>query len=491
MAITLRFGIVSKRRNSTLVPPAETMSYTMDVVLKQPTSDQNPEFYIKPEQDNTFPYNYCQWGNWYYFIDDIIIERNNLYRLKCTLDVLATYKAEILNTSAFVLYDTTANSELPDGRLSVNTSKSVAANSGQFLSLGGHSFPGGTIVAGIVTHHGVSFYAMDGTIADALLENINQNEIPDLLPLPSIEWVQSTVEEILDGIAEIIDTIGKNMVTGLRHILGSKSASECIVSAKQLPVAIGSIAGTSERIYLGMWNSGKDGKRITNRMVLDSCDVSIPWTFSDWRRNNPYTELYLYIPYVGLISLPVGDLVGASSLHIDASLDVISGDVLFEVRTGSGQLGESQYIGQYSGNISAPYSIGSSAVSYGQQVTMAIGATAAITAVASTGGAAAAMVAGFAGIMASNTPTPSTIGGGGGGAALGLSATCYCFTVTHDTNVEPVSVSSVMGTPAMESKVLSGLSGYVQTKGASVAITGSASAREQINDLLDSGIFIE
>ena len=231
-------------------------------------------------------------------------------------------------------------------------------------------------------------------------------------------------------------------------------------------------------------------------MVLDSCDISIPWTFSDWRRNAPYTELYLYIPYVGLISLSPGDLVGTSSIHIDASLDVISGDVLFEVRAGSGGLGQAQYIGQYGGNIGGVYAIGSSSVSFGQQAVTAIGAVAAGAAIVASGGAAASMAAklgaaGIAGIIASNAPTPSTITGGGGGASLGLAATCYCFAITHDTNVSPDSVSTVIGTPAMASKSLGTLSGFIQTKCAEVSAPFPGPVLAECNSLLDGGFFLE
>ena len=253
----------------------------------------------------------------------------------------------------------------------------------------------------------------------------------------------------------------------------------------------GAISGTPETIYLGTWNSGKSGKRITTRIVLDSADVSIPWAFSDWRRNSPYTELFLYIPFVGLISLSPGDLVGDSNIHILASLDVISGDVVFEVSTGTGR-----YIGQYGGNVAGAYAIGSSAVSFGNQVVTAIGATAAGAAIVATGGTAAAMAAkigaaGIAGVIASNTPTPSTITGGGGGASLGLAAVCYCISVTHDTNVAPDSVSATIGTPAMAQKALSGLTGFVQTKCASVSAPFYQGILDEVNAALDGGVYIE
>lgn len=491
MSMTAKFYTFEKRRNSTKTPTvAGLTSEDLSIVLKSPTSYKNPALHVIRSAQG-FPFNYMDWSGWLYWIDDVVSVGNDRYEIRCSMDVLGTLRAWILNTTAFVLYDQTANTEIPDGRLSVNTSKSVSINSGAFQYLGGHSFPGGTIVAGIVTDRGASFYEMDGSVADDLLDDINDTRIPNLLPMPSISWSDSTVEECLDGVAEILDTIGRNLVIGLRHILGSRSAADCIISAKQLPVLPGAISGTSETIYLGTWNSGKSGKRITNRIVLDSADVTIPWAFSDWRRNSPYTELYLYIPFVGLISLSPGDLVGDSNIHILASLDVISGDIVFEVSTSTGR-----YIGQYGGNVAGAYAIGSSAVSFGNQVVTAIGATAAGAAIVATGGTAAAMAAkigaaGIAGVIASNTPTPSTITGGGGGASLGLAAVCYCISVTHDTNVTPDSVSATIGTPTMAQKALSGLTGFVQTKCASVSAPFYQGILDEVNAALDGGVFIE
>ena len=491
MSMTAGFYTFDKRRNSTKTPAiAGLTSEDLSIVLKSPTSYRNPSLHVIRAAQG-FPFNSMDWSGWLYWIDDVVSVGNDRYEIRCSLDVLGTLRSWIMATTAFVLYDQTANTELPDGRLSVNTSKNVQINSAAFQYLGGHSFPGGTIVAGIVTDKGASFYEMDGSTADSLLANINNNEIPQLLPMPSISWSTATIEDICDGIADIMNTIGKNIVIGIRHILGSRSASDCIISAKQLPVLPGAISGTSETIYLGTWNTGKSGKRITNRIVLDSADVAIPWAFSDWRRNSPYTELYLYIPFVGLISLSPGDLVGDTNIHILASLDVISGDVVFEVSTATGR-----YIGQYGGNVAGSYAIGSSAVSFGNQVVTAIGATAAGAAIVATGGAAAAMAAkigaaGIAGIIASNTPTPSTITGGGGGASLGLAATCYCISVTHDTNVLPDSVAASIGTPAMAQKTLGSLSGYVQTRCASVSAPFYDGIIEECNSLLDGGVFIE
>lgn len=495
MSMTLKFYTFQKRKNSTLTPAAAGLdAEEIDVVLKTPTSYRNPSFHLS--RSGGFPYNYMEWDSWLYYITDVVSVGNDRFEVRCDMDILGTLRPWIMTTTAFVLYDQTANTELPDGRLSVVTSKNTRINQGAFRYLGGHSFPGGTVVAGIITKDGASFYEMDGSVADSLLHNINDTEIPGLLPLPHISWTTDSIEEILDGIGRVLNTIGTNIVKGLQHILGSRSAADCIITAKQLPVTPGAITGTSETVYLGTWDSGQTAKRITNRIVLDSADVAIPWEFSDWRRNAPYTELYLYIPFVGLISLSPGDLVGTTNIHIDASLDAISGDLVIEVQAGSGGIGGGHYIGQYGGNVAGAYAIGSSAVSIGQQVVTAIGATAAGAAIVATGGAAAAMAAklgaaGIAGIIASNTPTPSTITGGGGGAALGLASVCYCISVTHNTNVLPDSVAASIGTPAMAQKLLGTLSGFVQTRAASVAAPMYGPIVEECNSLLDGGVFIE
>ena len=496
MSMTVKFYQFEKRRNSTKTPTiAGLTSEDFTVVLKSPTSYRTPAFHV--ERSSTgFPFNYFDWDGWLYYVTDVVSVGNDRYEVHGDLDILGTLRPWILATTAYVLYDQTTNTELPDHRLSLNTTMGVSTSGAAFNYLGGHSFPGGTIIAGIITDGGASFYEMDGSTADTLLSHINSNEIPNLLPMPTISWQTSSLEEIVEGIAEIFDTLGQNFVITMRQFLGSKSASSCIISARQVPVSPGAISGTSETIYLGTWNSGKTGLRITNRIVNDSCTVSIPWAFSDWRRNAPYTELYLFIPFVGLISLSPGDLIGYSSITITASLDVISGDVLFNVVAGGGGLGGSHYIGQYGGNIAGAYAIGSSAVSVGQQITTAIGATAAGAAIVASGGTVAAMAAkigaaGIVGLMASNTPTPSSITGGGGGAALGVAATCYCICVTHDTNVAPDSVSATIGTPAMAQKALSGLTGFVQTKEASVSAPFYSGIVDDCNALLDGGIYIE
>ena len=97
---TIYMGAISKRRNSTLQP---TLSASYDCILKQPVSIDNPTFII---QDSSFnmALNYAKWENTYYFIDRIVSVRNNVWEVSCVIDVLATYKTEILASTQYVCY---------------------------------------------------------------------------------------------------------------------------------------------------------------------------------------------------------------------------------------------------------------------------------------------------------------------------------------------------------------------------------------------------
>ena len=66
----------------------------------------------------------------------------------------------------------------------------------------------------------------------------------------------------------------------------------------------------------------------------------------------------------------------------------------------------------------------------------------------------------------------------------------YIVCIAHNTAVEPDSVAETMGRPCQKVRQINGLTGYVQTRNASVA-TGNSDITQQINNLLDGGVYIE
>ena len=165
MAITINSTTFAKRHNSTAIPSSFSHSY--DVALKGACSYDRPVFLLS---EDSFLDNYVQWGSWYYFVEDVIVQRNNLLEISCTLDALATHKAEILASSQFVAYDTSGNTEITDKRLSAKTTAITMENVGSAWDALGTSF---CAIVNVVGEDACASYAMDLAEASTLLDPAN------------------------------------------------------------------------------------------------------------------------------------------------------------------------------------------------------------------------------------------------------------------------------------------------------------------------------
>lgn len=482
----------AKRHNSTLVP---TGGSSIDVQLKGGTDLNNPIFLLNYDDSLGLPsMSMIGFGGKYYFVDSIRSVRDNLYEVSCTVDVLATYKTEIQAASAFVKYYTHSNTEITDLRLSTKTTKTALVNEGAFDVLGSISGSNGTVVLLVNGQSNVGAYA------------IYQSDIEDILDSVDLAWDAevaaidfsplNTAVDVVDWLTKFGRVVGDWFSSLIGKIIYSGSAIDNIRSAHMLPLPKSSV-GTSNTVSLKLGNfpTGKTVNKIEDRIFSDGATVAIPWQATDWRRNAPYHELYLYIPYIGLIQLSPSGLVGETSLYVSAQLDKLNGDAIFTVQTGSGVK-----IGQYGANLASDFPIGSSNVAASKElggvITSAAGLGVAVATVA-TGGAATAALAGASaagiGLVNAISPTNTSISGASGAAALGLSdrSKVKCISIFHDTAVAPSNPSAVFGTPYNAVLALSGISGYVQTVGASVSGAMTDWERGEVNRLLDGGIYIE
>ena len=131
MSLKLTLWKFSKRENSTAIP--STPGTELDILLKDRTQILSPVFLLEL---SSYPdYNYALFEGRYYFITQIESLREDLWSLSCRVDVLGSYKTEILASSAFVAYDTTSNTEISDKRLSTKTTTVRAANSAKSAGL--------------------------------------------------------------------------------------------------------------------------------------------------------------------------------------------------------------------------------------------------------------------------------------------------------------------------------------------------------------------
>ena len=481
MAHTIYAGKISKRKNSTLQP---TLSTSFDVLLKSPTSLHAPTFTISA---GSFDYNYLKWGDRYYFVTDVTSVRTGLWEVSAIIDVLATFKSDILATTAYVLYDSVANTELPDNRLPMKTSKTV-----QVESVSCPFVPdGGCYILSLTGANGTTgVYKVDELELAALIDDVSviENNLfnPPLAPTPPTPPTSGTVADevqfvgdMLFYFADCVKWILDVVSYPISQFFGSGNIPENIRECRFIPFNVG-VTGTPNTIYLGTWQSNQTLGKLQTETIHRTTTVNIPWQTSDYRRRSPFTEIYIYLPYIGMIKLSSENLTGQSSITVEYTLAMRDGSLICTLSSGG------EILGQYSGNVGASVPIGISNINLPR--------------------AGQAIVAGMASVATDNivgvgmgalnfinalTPNYTSVGGLDGIAATAANQNIICYTTFHDTIAPPNQNLQTIGAPTMCSKSLANLTGFCQCLGAHVSAAGEAEELEELDAYLNSGFYIE
>lgn len=484
MAITINAGTVSKRRNSTYVPTTElTASYSC--ALKDACTEDTPIFRLN---ETDFPYNYVQWGTHYYFVESVTYLRNNYIEVMCTLDPLATYKSEILDSTCYVSYSSVSGGTwLPDTRIPVLRSTNAVKSSVALPAFSAGSR--GDYILSVVGQEGCDLFVTGEATLAVMIHHITQTDVPDKITNLLSGWTFSTPEDALEAMTNIMaqsDIVGNAF----------SNAPACIRSCIWIPFDVApAISGGPKKIWLGNFDTDCYARTVSATPVTGSVTVSIPWQFSDWRRG--YCEdIYLYLPLVGMISIEADSITQYSSLTVNYSYTVTDGCIAYQVLSGN------EIIGSYGGNCCANYPIGiNQQASAGEIVNQMIaGAENAVASAVKAGlnvaGMAIEAVAGgikasydVANVAASSHPT--CIGGIGGGAGYGLDKNVTCISVKHDTVIEPADMRQTMGVPTMKPLQLTNCTGYCECANAHIAAPAHADVLNQIDMYVNSGFFIE
>lgn len=440
----------SKRKNSTKQPTGGT---EVDVVLKRDCSIERPVFILSSPVTE---YTYVEAFGHYYFVSDIVNLNAGMSEIHCNQDVLATYKTVIGNTSAYILYDTTSNSEIPDERLSTKTTPTLMTNTSTFRS--------------DVSESGTYIVSLTGTKKTGSY----------VVPYSTLKFLMPDIETVFDSYIQGTDPFSAIVGAG-KQLIGSGQIAQNIRDVRWIPFSVS--GDVSELLTVGMYdiynNNGipLGGHRIENRLSLMDESVAIPWQHTDWRNADPYTQVYLYIPFVGVVSYPASSLIGQTYIYVHSSLDKVTGDISISVDSGN------VFLGCYGASTGVTVALGSSGINSANIANGVIAGASALHA-GSTAGVASA-------ILTSLQPISQSVGGISSGSAIGLTKTLKCSTVCHNTVITPSSVSSVMGTPTNAVKTINTLTGYVQCLDASVEANCKDADRSEINNYLNSGFFYE
>lgn len=485
---TAYFYTLTKRKNSTLQPTGGT---SLDVNLKSGTSLISPTFLLNLSSRPS--YNYVSFEGRYYFVGEPVSVRNDLWEIQCEVDPLATYKSDILASTQFVAYSSisggtwVADTRIPLQKNAVVAKASTTLN---FLFTAGGFY----VISAIGNGDGCQTWITDIANIKKMINNISQwkdtvaNTIKNALPFPSpndeVEAYQNFTEAIIGT-----GSIGNAYV----------DAPNCIRSCIWVPFFISFfITGSGSTIKLGAFDTGATAYECVTGPVSRTASVTIPWQYSDWRRA-VCEDVYLYLPLVGMVSIPSDEIVNETALNIEWSATATDGCIAYRVTAGN------QVIGTYGANCAVNYPIGiSQQASAGEIAQSFLSGFQSIASAAMNGSitpmqlpatgfnmALTGAQAAYNTVNVQNTRHNSCIGGIGGGAGCGLSLDAECFTVAHPTVIAPSDMQNTMGIPTQKPITLSSCTGYCECVNAHVAINGTATEMDMIDSYLNSGFYIE
>ena len=474
------FYNLSKRKNSTKQPSGSGTS--LSVELKSGTSLLSPTFLLSLSSRPA--YDYIAFEGRYYFITDIVSVRNNLWEISASVDALATYKSTIGSSNALILYATGGRNDIIDNRIPIDDSVTIHSNSKAITGWNVSNITYGSIILSVTGVGSFGNYMLDdNTDLFTMMED-------------STNW--------WDNVANI-----GSVEDALKQFFYGGSSGDCLKNAIALPITLAyqspdPYLGPSEQLNLGPYPAA-DGNnnpvmvhRVNNPIMKTSTTVNIPWQYNDWRRHKPYTEVQLYLPFIGAIMLDADELVNATALDIDYSLNIASGDLAVSVSTDS----PVKVIMTASNNIAMSLPFGSANIPATKSLAAAVTAIAAMAAAAYMGGKGevsgatlGAKVAGSGAAAAAavllGSGTQSGGGGLSGGASQGLFDHIMCTTITKALTDSQGDLNAVIGKPVMAKNTIGSYSGYVQTDGFSIDGDMTDTERDIINTAFNGGAFYE
>ena len=112
---------------------------------------------------------------------------------------------------------------------------------------------------------------------------------------------------------------------------------ENIISCKSIPL---SLNGTTQKIILGNVDTGVNGDKVSNNFAKQNIgSIAIAEKYHNFLDYAPYTNVIIYLPYVGFKELDT-NLVMGKTLSISYTVDIITGGCLCQIKSNNVKLYE-------------------------------------------------------------------------------------------------------------------------------------------------------
>lgn len=464
----------SKRENSTKQPTVAEKTIAGDVCFKANTSLLTPTILWavghedstegddnRTDDEKAMVTNYCEMNGKYYYVTDVRRTSRNHIEFDCRMDLLATYKNEILSTTAYVEYSSShGRTDIYDNRVAVTCQTSIEEHE-EILSI---------------------FGGLNNDSSGCVIMNVTSDLIPTEGMGALTSWLMSNSEL----------TTFSNQLNGDSGILQSlreiwTNPIDAIVSIIWLPIPYDDIVHYGED-YLSKANNlhvgNYDASEIKPYKITKPFSISLTYPIEIPREevNNftdvNYTIITLYLPYVGVIEVPSNLYYDVDKIEINLTIDILTGDILYLVKASE------VIIATYSSNCSMNIPI--SASNY--DITPALSGT--LMTLTGNPYAIPMMTGGIQQMLSQGISTQ--IKGG-----LGSKVNVYAMpniqcSVKKSVLVENIEQQkTVRGLPCNQTLLLANLSGYCQTSHASVNCSATLEQKQIINAYLNGGVYIE
>ena len=259
----------------------------LDAQIKYKCSVENPILLLQFEPAQ---YNYVFIPDWdrYYFISGWQYSVG-LWEISLTEDYLASFKGEILASSAIIAYAHGSEANIVDKRIPVNASVTASNIVTEPLDMI------------FLTVDYAPILSVTGKGSNGIFY-VGYSDLPDLL----------------DGVDNWFNDNVPDFFSSIKQLFYGGSAANCIKSA--IGLCWLPQMGSGEALYLGNYPCKRsNGSTISAYKVkpieVHNVNISIPWRYSDWRRSEPYSHIRLFLPLIGNVSISADVAKNDSSLE--------------------------------------------------------------------------------------------------------------------------------------------------------------------------------
>ena len=249
--------------------------------------------------------------------------------------------------------------------------------------------------------------------------------------------------------------------------------------------------GSTTTIKAGFLDSGVTSRLVDSRYTEINCGaITVPEYWGNYLDYSPYTKVYCYLPFIGIVELNTDDIVG-HGVQITYKIDSYNGSCVAMITTAKKQ-DEESVVYQFSGNCSVEVPI-TSGMKSAMQSALIGAATCAVGAMGAGLAGAAITDAAFAGGMKRGLNSKNTVAHSGTfGSSYGAMGIKKPYIIVKRPVQKVVhGYNKNYGYPAHSMVTIGNCSGYLRCRDFEViSSTATEEEKKRIEVLLKEGVYV-